>query len=78
MMFDFLERLRQKKAARAAAPETTELSDKAEDAAKPEPIDVTKNPLNKGKKCINNGKVNKYIDKDAPIPDGWFPGGKRK
>lgn len=27
-----------------------------------------------GKICINNGKVNKMIEKEKPIPDGWVKG----
>ena len=32
-----------------------------------------------GKMCINNGKNQKYINKNEEISDGWFKGGlKRK
>tara|TARA_R110000744_G_C19114453_1_gene535188 strand:- start:15 stop:623 length:609 start_codon:yes stop_codon:yes gene_type:complete len=38
---------------------------------------------NKDKICINNGKINKYIHKDDPIPNRWWKGkmpinGKRR
>lgn len=34
-------------------------------------------PSNKGKFCINNGKVNKYIKWEDPMPEGWVLGGKK-
>lgn len=33
---------------------------------------------NKGKMCINNGIIQKYILKTSPIPDGWFKGGIKR
>ena len=35
-------------------------------------------PVNKGKICINNGTVKKFINKDDPIPEGWTLGGLKK
>jgi len=82
-MFEFLKKLFKKEEV-VNHVEETELSDapeETEDEILPTEGKIIFRvpvPQNKGKVCINNGEVNRYIGKDEPIPDGWTLGGKKR
>lgn len=85
-MFEFIKRLFKKGTDVEVEKETTELSDAPEEVAEdfdgaPKEGRIVfrvNHSGNKGKICINNGEVNRYIRKDEPIPEGWKLGGKKR